>query len=97
MAIKLKIQFGLLNTTCPIRGNEGITGSSGRVRVCMRIGEDGESRRKLSDLNMLTLDEHFDVALEEIGIWEVEFRHDEKEYQIPTNAYSGYVALDQLK
>ena len=96
LAKNLKIQFGLLHSTCPIRGNEEITGVSGRVKIRMRISEDSESRRKLADLNQVPIDEHLDTALEEIGIWTTEFQHDESENEIPTNPYSGYIAMDQI-
>ena len=96
LARNLKIQFGLLHTTCPIRGNEEIIGVSGKVKTRMRISEDSESRRKLADLNQVPIDEHLDPALEEIGVWTLEFQHDESENEIPNCPHSGYIALDQI-
>ena len=96
LARNIKIQFGLLHTTCPLRGNEEIVGISGRVKIRMRISDDGECKRKLADLNLIPVDEYLDTALEEVGIWSLEFKHDETENKIPTNAYSGYIALDQI-
>ncbi len=96
LAGRIKVQFGLLQSTCSLRGNEEIVGTCGRVRVSMRIEDNSEGRRKLMELKSLPVDDHLGAALDEIGIWSVSFKYDEKENLIPTNGYSGYVALDQI-
>ena len=73
-----------------------MVGESGRVRLRFCISVDNEGRRKLLDLNSLPMDKDLDSAIDELGIWSLDFSHNEKENLIPTNGYSGYVALDQV-
>jgi hypothetical protein len=85
----IKSQIGEKMRTCPIRGDEGIKGHNGRVKVSLKISDDARGRRSLIELNSIPDGDDYLNVLEDIPIWEVRIAEESSEVQMQQTIYSG--------
>ena len=96
LAKKLRGQMGERIRTCPLRGNEEISASYGRVRVSMMFEDNSAGRRHLQELNSIPhSDETLDM-IHGIPMWSIEIMEDRIELPHFHSNYVGYIAMDQI-
>ena len=70
--------------------------TKGRVRIELDLGYGSERKKLLEDINSVSWRKRMDKELMDLPIWKVSVLHLNRENEVQTDGYDGYLAADQV-